>query len=122
MWYAVTSVRGADGKQKKFKMHNLILGIKYVDHIDGNGLNNGRGNLRPCTNSQNQQNTRARGGASGFEGVSWIKSKGRWKVAFNHDRKTHFVGYFDNEIEAARAYNAAILPLAGEFARLNLGD
>ena len=41
------------------------------------------------------------------------------RVAFNWDRKTHFVGYFADEHEAARAYDAAILPLAGEFARLN---
>jgi HNH endonuclease len=100
-------------------MHNLMLGIKYVDHADENGLNNRRQNLRPCTNAQNQQNTGGRGGASRFKGVSWVAGKRRWKVAFRHDGAHHFVGYYRDEVEAARAYDAAILPLAGKFARMN---
>lgn len=48
-----------------------------------------------------------------------MQRRGVWRVAFNWQRRTHFVGYFADEYEAARAYNAAILPLAGEFAQLN---
>lgn len=109
-------------KQIGLKMHRLILnappGIE-VDHIDENGLNNQRLNLRFATAPQNQQNTGPRGGASCFKGVSWASGKGRWRVAFRCNGKHHFVGYFADEEEAARAYDAAILPLAGEFARLN---
>ena len=100
-------------------MHNLILGLKNVDHIDENGLNNWREDLRPSTTSQNQQNTGSRGGSSHFKGVSWAARKKEWRVAFRWNGKHYFVGSFTNEIEAALAYNAAILPLAGEFARLN---
>ena len=89
-----------------------------VDHV-GCGLDNRRAMLRPCDDVQNQQNTTGRGGSSRFKGVSWFARRGRWRVAFNWDRKTHFVGYFDDEEEAAHAYDASVLPLAGEFARLN---
>jgi hypothetical protein len=51
--------------------------------------------------------------------VSWVAAKNRWKVAFNWRGATHFVGYFTDDRKAALTYDAAILPLAGEFARLN---
>lgn len=103
-------------------LHRLIAGAKkgeMVDHWDGNSLNNQRSNLRVCTNSQNQQNSRSRGGSSRFKGVSWYTRHQKWRVAFNWNGKTIFIGYFDDEIEAAKAYNAAILPRAGQFAYLN---
>lgn len=100
-------------------MHNLILGVKGIDHRDGDRLNNRRSNLRVCSSSQNQQNTSSRNGTSRFKGVSWHRYKKHWQVSFRVNKQYHFVGYFRDEIEAARAYNEAILPLAGEFARLN---
>jgi hypothetical protein len=118
-WYAHATPLDGDRRKAKVKMHNLILGRKWVDHWDENGLNNRRANLRPCTNAQNQQNVSGRGGASQFKGVSWFSRYGKWKVAFNCDGKTHFVGYFDDEVTAAKMYNAAAARLAGEFARLN---
>ena len=121
-WYALASLPGGNRHDPKVRMHRVIKDAKptdSVDHEDGDGLNNRSSNLRLCTNAQNQQNTGPRGGTSRFKGVSWVVSKGRWTVAFNWQGKTHFVGYFTDEIEAAHAYNAAILPLAGEFARLN---
>ena len=101
-------------------MHNLILGIKNVDHGNEDGLDNRRANLRSCTNAENQQNTGSRGGTSRFKGVSWHARKGKWQGQFNWQSRTHFVGYFAfaDEEEAADACDAAILPLAGEFARL----
>jgi hypothetical protein len=84
-----------------------------------NVLNNRRANLGICDAARNQQKTGARGGASRFKCISWVKSKNRWKVAFNWRGKTHFIGYFTDEVEAARGYNKAILPLAGEFGHLN---
>jgi hypothetical protein len=104
------------------RMHRLILGAKpgeMVDHISGDTLDNRRHNLRICTNAENQQNSGPRRGSSKYKGVAWYARYGKWRVMFNWLGKTHFVGYFDCEEEAARAYNAAILPLAGEFARLN---
>lgn len=118
-WYAHAAPLDGDRRKAKVKMHTLVLGRKWVDHRDGDGLNNRRSNLRPCTNAENQQNTKGRGGSSRFKGVSWDARKGRWRVAFNWRGKTHFVGYFADEEAAAWAYDAAILPLVGEFARPN---
>jgi hypothetical protein len=118
-WYAHATPLDGDRRKTKIKMHNLILGCLGVDHRDGDGLNNRRSNLRPCTNAQNQQNTGPRGGSSRFKGVSWNRQKGRWVVAFRCDGRAYFVGYFSDEEDAALAYDAAIQPLAGEFARLN---
>lgn len=122
LWYAATSIR--DGAKKRtLKMHDLILGVgpgEMADHRDGSAtLDNRRSNLRVCSNAQNQQNTGGRGGSSPFKGVSWSARKRKWLVQFRCHGQYHFVGYFANEEEAARAYDATILPLAGEFARLN---
>jgi AP2 domain len=103
----------------RIKMHCLLLGRLGVDHKDGNGLNNKRSNLRPCNDAQNQQNTGSRGGSSNFKGVSWVKRRKKWLVAFRCNKQYHFIGWFEDEVEAARAYDSAILPLAGDFARLN---
>ncbi len=119
IWYAHATPLDGDRSRAKIKMHNLIMGSLWIDHRDSDGLNNRRSNLRRCTNAQNQQNTGARGGSSQYKGVSWSAQKQRWRVAFRFNGKHHFVGLFRDEIEAARAYDAAILPLAGEFARLN---
>ena len=51
--------------------------------------------------------------------MSWFVRRGKWRVAFNWSKKTYFVGYFDDEVQPAKAYDATILPLAGEFARVN---
>lgn len=124
LWYAATSVRDKVGKRKlTLKMHDLIMGPvagQMVDHRDPRQtLDNRRSNLRLCSNAQNQQNTGSRGGSSSFKGVSWSKRKGRWLVQFRCHGRYHFVGYFADEEAAARAYDAAVLPVAGEFARLN---
>lgn len=119
-WYAVALPLGGNSRRTKIRMHNLILGTKPVDHRDGNGLNSRRSNLRRCNDVLNQQNTGSRGGTSQFKGVAWYARYGKWRVAFRWQGRNYFVGYFEDEIEAALAYNRAILPLVGEFARLNI--
>jgi hypothetical protein len=122
LWYAATSIREA-GAKRTHKVHDLIMGVRpgeMADHVDGAAtLDNRRSNLRVCSNAENQQNTSPRGGSSQFKGVSWSARKKRWLVQFRCHGQYHFVGYFVDEGTAARAYDAAILPLAGEFARLN---
>ena len=118
-WYAHAAPIGAPRSAAEVRLHNLILDLKWVDHIDGNGLNNRRSNLKPCTNALNQQNSGSRCGSSQYEGVSWNTRKGSWLVQFRFDGRYHYVGYFRDEDSAAHAYDAAVLPLAGEFARLN---
>jgi hypothetical protein len=110
------------GKQRTLRLHWVVMDAPPgmdVDHREGPGLDNRRANLRLCTNAQNQQNTGSRGGSSRFKGVSWVKSKGRWRVSFNWEGVTHFVGYFTDEVAAAKAYNEAAEHLCGGFARLN---
>jgi hypothetical protein len=111
------------GKHKRIIMHRLIMGAKtgeMVDHRDRDRtLDNRRSSLRICDNARNQQNRGPEAGTSKYKCVSWISQKRKWRVRFKWLGKDYFVGYFKDEKEAALAYNAAILPLAGEFAVLN---
>lgn len=122
VWHAQPSTNGSYYAVTRVPMHRMImnapLGV-YVDHIDGEGLNNTRDNLRFCNNSQNQHNTASRGGSSRFKGVGWVKARQCWEAKFTLNRKYYFVGYFDSEEEAANAYNVAIAAIVGPFARLN---
>ena len=103
-------------------MHRLILNAgsgQQVDHIDKNGLNNTRGNLRFCTIAQNAQNRRHRGGASQYRGVFWYEKSSRWGVRITARRETQFLGLFLSEEEAAKVYDRAARELHGQFANLN---
>ena len=87
-----------------------------VDHRNGVGADNRRYNLRKCTQQQNLWNGRAhRDGSSKYRGVSWFKRQGRWRVQI----QGKCIGYYDDEVEAARAYNVEAKLRFGEFARPN---
>ncbi len=121
-FYGRTHVYEQGLKQRTFYLHRVALDTlagQQIDHWNKNGLDCRRSNLRLCDDALNQQNTLSRKGTSRFKGVSWNTRKRKWRVAFNWQGKTHFVGYFDDEEDAARAYDARILPLAGAFARPN---
>jgi len=109
------------GKQKIHRLHNEILGVVGVDHNDCDPLNNLRGNLRPANASQQGQNTRKRKGCSSrFKGVSHHKQNGRWQAEIKPPgQKKIFLGYFDEEQDAARIYDEHAKRLFGEFAKLN---
>jgi len=94
----------------------LIDSKVWVDHKDGNGLNNQKENLRPCTPSQNQINKRPRG-TSKYLGVN--KLHGKWRAAIVVKGRQRHLGLFNNEIDAAKAYDAEAKIHHGEFARLN---
>lgn len=127
-WYAVRhSKRSEKVPGKNVFLHRAIMGLEYgdgrqVDHRDADGLNNQRSNLRICTQSQNNGNCRVRTSGkrwSKYKGVSYFINKHTgqqyWIVGCGNRR----IGYFHDEKEAARAYNAAAKAYYGEFARLN---
>jgi hypothetical protein len=102
-------------------LHQLILGGKWVDHKDGDTLNNRKSNLRFCDNQQNQFNSKKQERTfSKYKGVSQIKNRPKlFRAGIQIDGVFKHLGSFDTEIEAAIAYNEASLKYFGEFARLN---
>lgn len=119
-FYAVRNAR-RNGKRILIHMHREIINApkgRQVDHRKNNGLDNRRENLRLATNSENQQNSRPRRfGTSRFKGVMCAKSK--WRVKIKLEGKSIHIGFFDSEIEAARAYDKAAVNYFGEYAYLN---
>ena len=115
-----------DGKWTSLQMHRLILGAEkgqYVDHINGNGLDNQSVNLRICTSSQNQQNRRIYlGFSSKYKGVCWSKLYKKWQSYIKLDGKLYCLGRFNDEIKAASAYDKRAKELFGEFALLNFKE
>lgn len=112
------------GKSKGFKIHRLIMGITdplvLCDHIDGDGLNNQKSNLRLCNRSQNNCNRRSsKNSSSKFKGVSYHRITKMWQSSMTKDKKSIYIGLFRTEVEAAIAYNKKAIELHGEFANLN---
>lgn len=126
-WYAIHSFRG-DGKYHNIRMHRAVLGFgsgdPFIDHRNGDGLDNRRTNLRPSTCSQNNRNRRLGvTNATGFKGVQrnryCARTKKPWLGMIKFEGKTDWLGPFETIEEAARAYDAKARELFGEFARLN---
>lgn len=120
LFYAYASFRKPGGKHSTVYMHALITGLRGPDHINHNGLDNRRCNLRPATAQQNGANSRPmRGTSSVYKGVSWHKRDSRWGAQITSEGRTRYLGYFTDEIEAAKAYDRAARDVFGEFACLN---
>lgn len=108
-----------------FAMHRLIMNAPAgleVDHVNGDGLDNRRANLRLATRRQNSANTGSRRGTSKYKGVSWNRQRNRWIAQIRRGGKVCRLGRFRDEEEAARVYDKAALQEHGEFARLNFPD
>jgi len=123
-YYTVYAVHRKARKSKPIYLHRFIMDCppeKYVDHIDDNGLNCTRINLRICEPAQNRQNARKiiRLCTSKFIGVSWSKQKMKWRSRIRMNDHEFHCGHFDSEEEAARAYDKKAGELFGEFARFN---
>ncbi|MBP7051350.1 MAG: hypothetical protein KBE65_10080 [Phycisphaerae bacterium] len=96
-----------------------------MDHKDNDRLNSERENLRFVTPARNRGNTRPHGRkgkpkSSQYLGVT--RSGDRWKAKITHQGHEHFLGYFDDEVEAARVWDAKAKELRGEFTYLNFPD
>lgn len=115
--YACTIING-----KAVWMHHVVYGSRAkLDHVNHDGLDNRKCNLRPCTESQNQANQRKRLKPckhSQFKGVI-RQTNGRWRAAIGVLKKRLSLGAYDTEEQAARAYDAKALERFGEFACLN---
>ncbi|MBN2134054.1 MAG: HNH endonuclease [Sedimentisphaerales bacterium] len=104
-------------------MHRLIMRPRkgcVVDHIDGNGLNNRRCNLRVCTRRQNAANMGPRGGASEFVGVYRQRDKRGAQIVWRG--KKYKLGSYDTDVEAAKARDRKAFELHGEYAYLNFPE
>jgi hypothetical protein len=113
-----------NGKPITLLMHRELMNPDskkiYVDHIDGNTMNNRRSNLRFCTNQENQFNKqRSSNNTSGYKGVYFTQNK--WVAKITKDGK-HYYERFDSKEEAKNAYNKKSIYLFGEFALLNTVD
>ena len=138
-WY-VRRFSTINKKTKTFLLHREVLGIKdskvLIDHIDGNGLNNMRSNLRICTHSENRKNRHNKSDkhTSKYLGVSLKTTKykytvkngenrvsisKKWEARIQHNKKQISIGLFDTEEEAALAYNKKAIEFHGEFSSLN---
>ncbi|PWU04799.1 MAG: hypothetical protein C5B43_04135 [Verrucomicrobia bacterium] len=110
-------------KGKIIKLHRFIMNCPKgmeVDHIDGDGLDNRKSNLRICShikNTYNQKNRLNVNNTSGFKGVHKVRKKYRAYISYNHKRIN--LGYFKSAKEAAIAYNKAAIKFHKSFARIN---
>lgn len=119
--YAFANAR-RDGKRTRIYMHGLITGYPATDHINHDGLDNRRINLRPAGN-RNQHNTRANIlTTSNFKGVHWDRARSRWRAAISAGGAYRYLGRFESEVDAARAYDAAAHFYFGEYACLNFPE
>lgn len=121
-YYALRSGTTVRGERRR--LHALLLNPKkgiQVDHIDHNGLNNQRENLRACTNAENSCNQRKRRSASKYKGVYHDRRAlaRPWQASIKYNYRRIFLGYYVSEEAAAFAYNAAAKKYHGRFARLN---
>lgn len=118
--YAIRNV-WADGKATRLLMHRAILKLgpdRYIDHRDGNGLNNVRSNLRVANHQQNAMNSRLRSdNTSGFKGVCFDRKRQKYVANITIDGKLTYLGLFFDPKEAHVAYCEAAKKYFGEFAR-----
>lgn len=120
-WYAYRREGG-----RMVYLHRAVLGAQRgseVDHINGDGLDCRRANLRVATRSQNEANKPKAGATSSrYKGVTFARKAGQWRASLMVNKRRRHLGYFDDEAAAARAYDAAALSTWGPFARLNTGE
>lgn len=104
-------------------MHRIIMRPEkgfVVDHIDNDGLNNRRSNLRIVTQAENLWNSRVkRTSASGIKGVKWDAERGKWMARIRKHGRQHFLGRFPTMEDAQAAYAAASAELHGKYGRIS---
>lgn len=124
--YAHTAIT-RDGVRTSITLHRFLIDAKpgeIVDHINHDGLDNRRSNIRVCTLDQNGANRRgaAKSNQCGYIGVYFHTRFNRYCASVSRKGKTIHVGYFDNALDAAHARDRVALEFYGEFATLNFPD
>jgi hypothetical protein len=120
---AIPLPKGPDGRYRQTSetMHRSLMNPgaeELVDHVNGDGLDNRRINLRICTRAGNMQNMRRTYGRSKYKGI--VLSYNKWMVRIQSPDKVRVhLGYFKDEKDAARAYDRAAVEMFGEFAATN---
>lgn len=115
-------------QRRTIQMHRLIMGVVdkgrevQVDHINHNGLDNRRSNLRLATHSENLRNQGPRRPMSRYKGVKFDRRINAWIATISVDGAQKRLGPFNTEKIAARAYDVAALEHYGEFAFLNFPE
>lgn len=123
--YARGSVPGGWRRSEKVLLHRLITGCPrgmVVDHINGNGLDNRRSNLRVCSQSENIRNRKGPVKGRRYLGVYWAETSRKWEAKIGKDGVRHYLGVFDTQEEAAMARDCLAIKLHGEFASLNFPE
>ena len=115
VFYVVRNVYIGGGRSnKKYKrlyLHRFLFGNdcdgKIVDHLDGNGLNNSRSNLRIVSHQQNLRNREGcqSNSKSGYRGVYWHKQREKWAASIRHNGKNISLGLYKNIYDAVNARN-----------------
>lgn len=124
-FYAVRNIPAQNGQPRTgIGMHRAIMNLNdkdiHVDHEDHNGLNNQKYNIRVCTRSQNMSNRRAqKNSSSKYVGVCFRKDNQKWQATVHKNGKQYFIGFFNLEEDAAKAYDRKAKKLKGQFANLN---
>lgn len=110
-------------RDKFMSMHRLIMNPPksiLVDHINGNGLDNRKCNLRLCSSMENQRNAKIRKNKiSKYKGVDWHVCSNKWRARITINKKLIEIGYYKNEKEAAKAYDTASIKYFASFAKGN---
>lgn len=108
--------------KKKFKVHRLVFLFhkgfmpEFIDHIDGDKLNNRIENLRAVTKGENNQNAKiASSNTSGAKGVSWHKQHRKWYATLRCDKKVYFLGLYTDFEEAVQVVKGARERLHGDY-------
>ena len=119
--YYATCKDFSTGKERNLRMNRFILGIMdpltKVDHENRDTLDNRKLNLRPATQGQNLCNRgKQSNNRSGYKGVSWSSTKGKYRATITFAGKTKFLGYGNTPEEAAKLYAAEVEKFHGDFA------
>ena len=126
-WYISNGYVLGKINNKQIRLHRYIMKcdniIKVVDHINKNPLDNRKSNLRICTRQQNNCNsTKRKNATSKYHGVYFNKRSKSWNTSCSIDGKFKHIGYFKNEIDAAKAYDNYIKLNGTEFYNLNFPE